>query len=70
MGPITQPSNGYYHHHSSYDYLGRSLAKTSFQGKCTAGIADAKEISFHFAHIHPKHICSQGVTTAALNASS
>ena len=25
MGPIAQPSNGYYHHRSSYDYLDPSL---------------------------------------------
>lgn len=65
MGPIIQPSNGYYHHHSLYDYLD----PTSFLAKCNTEI---HQTPLYCAHLHPKHICSQGVkpVQATLKVSS
>lgn len=37
-GLSRSPSNGYYHHPSSYDYLRPSLARTSFLAKCTVAL--------------------------------
>lgn len=60
MGPITQPCDGYYPHHSSCDYLSSSLARTSFSGN--ALLAKKHSATQCFTHLHSEHICWQGVT--------
>lgn len=68
MGPITQHINGYCHHRSYYDYLGPLLG---YRSKPNVPLAlQNHTIPLNFAHLHPKHICSQGVPAERKNFQS